>query len=548
MNSATRHGGCASGVLELACASLVAGIGHGRNRAGSWAIARKLKGWRSGPPGRAQPGGMPGWARAGTPSSLAAVLVFLAVESTAVASLGTPLLPMIETADHVSLAASQWGLTIPLLTGAVITPLLGRLGDGRLRRPAILGAITVMLAGCIASALPAGFAVFLAGRALQGAGFGLVPLATAVARDHLPNTQRSRAIALIGITTAAGIGIGYPLTSLLAQYLGLGAPFWLVAALSALALAAAVAVIPPGPARPAHVDVVGSVLLGLGIAGLILVLAEGSGWGWGSVLTVSCGIASVAALAGWIRWELSFAWPLIDLRLLRRRPVLAANLTAFLVAVGFYPLGPLVVRYVQTPPVVGYGFGSSVLVAGLMLTPFSLASFAASKAVARAARRVSGELIVAAGCAALVASMLVFLLARGGYGQVLIAMTVDGFGVGCVYAVNPLQITSGVPATDTGSAMSFYQLNRTVAYSVGSTLSATLLVLAIAHGNLYPDSVGYTTAALACVAILAVALVVSLLLAIPARPPAPGPSSDVTQRGRQPRRRRCRNENWENAE
>ena len=65
---------------------------------------------------------------------LAAVLVFLAVESTAVASLGTPLLPTIETADHVSLAASQWALTIALLTGAVTTPVLGRLGDGRLRR------------------------------------------------------------------------------------------------------------------------------------------------------------------------------------------------------------------------------------------------------------------------------------------------------------------------------------------------------------------------------------------------------------------------------
>ena len=65
---------------------------------------------------------------------LAAVLVFLAVESTAVASLGTPLLPAVQQAEHVSLAASQWTLTITLLAGAVVTPVLGRLGDGRLRR------------------------------------------------------------------------------------------------------------------------------------------------------------------------------------------------------------------------------------------------------------------------------------------------------------------------------------------------------------------------------------------------------------------------------
>jgi hypothetical protein len=105
-------------------------------------------------------------------------------------------------------------------------------------------------------------------------------------------------------------------------------------------------------------------------------------------------------------WELRVRWPLIELRLLRHRPVLAANLTAFLVAVGFYPLGSLVVRFVQTPDSAGYGFGASVLVAGLMLTPFSLASFAASKVASRASRRASPELIVVAGCIAPIASMV----------------------------------------------------------------------------------------------------------------------------------------------
>ena len=472
---------------------------------------------------RRPPEGLARRARPGTPAVLAAVLVFLAVESTAVASLGTPLLPTIEATDHVSLAASQWALTIALLTGAVTTPLLGRLGDGRLRRTAIIGAVAVMLTGCVMSALPVGFAVFLAGRALQGAGFGLVPLATAVARDELPDGRRGRTIALIGVTTAAGIGIGYPLVGLLAQYLGLGAPFWFVAVLSALALAAAAAVLPASPVRPVRLDVPGSVLLGLGIAGLIVVLAQGPEWGWSSILTVGCGVSSAVLLAAWAGWELRVRWPLIDLRLLRRRPVLAANLTAFLVAVGFYPLGPLVVRFVQTPASAGYGFGASVLVAGLMLTPFSLASFAASKAVSRASRRASPELIVVGGCAALIASMVLFLLGRGAYGQIVIAMTVDGFGVGCVYAVNPLQITSGVPAAETGSAMSFYQLARTVAYALASALSATLLVLSVPRGHALPADAGYTTAALASIAILAAALAVSLLFAMPAaNPGSPG--------------------------
>src|SRR6266480_1971927 len=75
------------------------------------------------------------------PRLLAAVLVFLAVQSTAVASLGTPLLPTVQRVERVSLAASQWTLTITLLAGAVATPLMGRLGDGRLRRLTTVGAL-----------------------------------------------------------------------------------------------------------------------------------------------------------------------------------------------------------------------------------------------------------------------------------------------------------------------------------------------------------------------------------------------------------------------
>jgi hypothetical protein len=284
------------------------------------------------------------------------------------------------------------------------------------------------------------------------------------------------------------------------------------------------AVLPASPPRPVRVDAAGAVLLGLGIAGLLLVLTEGPAWGWASAVTVGSGIVSVALLAGWAGWELRARWPLIDLRLLRRRPVVAANVTAFLVAVGFYPLAPLVVRFVQTPAAAGYGFGASVLVAALMLTPFSLASFAASSAVRRLSRRVSAEVVVVLGCVTLIASMVLFLLARDAYWQIVTAMALDGFGVGCVYAVNPLQITSSVPAAETGSAMSFYQLARTVAYSIASALSATLLVLSIHRGHRLPTGAGYSAAALTSTVILAAALVAALLFALPAAVTARRPS------------------------
>jgi MFS family permease len=456
---------------------------------------------------------------------LAAVLVLLAVVSTAVASLGAPLLATIAGVEHVSLASSQWALTITLLVGAVAAPLMGRLGDGHHRRAATLTGVASVTAGCVLSAVPAGFAVLLAGRALQGVGLGLVPLATAIARDSLPAGRSGPTIVILGTTTVAGIGAGYPVAGLLAQYLGLYSAFWFGAIVSGLTLAASIVVLPASPARHRRVDIPGATVLGLAVAGLLLILAEGPAWGWASPGTLTVAVVSVALLAGWTAIELRTRQPLVDLRLLRHRRVLAANATGLLVSIGFYPLMSLVVRYVQAPAATGYGFGAPVVIAGLMLTPFSLASFAASRVVRPAGKRVSPEWVVAASGVLLVAAVLMFLLARGSYWQVIVAMTLLGFGVGCVFAINPLQIIAGVPAHETGSAMSFYQLVRTAGYSIASALSATALVLYIPAGRAFPSNAGYSTAALISVAVLLAGLGLSTAFAVTTRRPPDGPTA-----------------------
>ena len=228
----------------------------------------------------------------------------------------------------------------------------------------------------------------------------------------------------------------------------------------------------------------------------------------------------MALLAVWAGWELHARHPLVELRLLGRRTVLAANLTVFLIAVGFYPLMSLAVRFAQTPPAAGYGLGAPVVVAAAMLAPFSLASFAASRFAARAARRTSAEFVVAASCVLLIVSMVLFLVARDSYPGLVVVMALNGFGVGSVYAVNPLQITGGVPASETGSAISFYQLVRTVAYAIASALSATLLVLSTPAGRRFPADDGYSAAALVSIAVLVAALAVSVLFVM--RRPEPG--------------------------
>ena len=442
---------------------------------------------------------------------LVPVLVYLAMVTSVVSSLGAPLVPTIARDTHVSLATAQWSLTISLLAGAMATPTLGRLGDGRHRRPAVLGALTAVLLGSVLAALPGPFWLLLVGRGLMGVGLGLIPLTMAIARDHLSGERRTRVVGLLSISAVAGIGLGYPLTGVIAEQWSFRAGFWFGAGVVAVALLLAVAGVPGAPDRPAvPLDVVGALLLAVGVAGLLLAIGEAEVWS--SALVVGIVLASAVVLLGWFRHELRTEHPLVDLRLVRDRTVLTADLTGVLAGVGMYALMSMIIRFAQTPRSAGYGFGASIVVSGLLLLPLSVLSTASSRVAPALARRVGQRAVLPIGCAVFVLANLLFALDRGSYASVVVVMALAGLGVGCTFAALPGLIVASVPAHETGSAMSFNQVLRYVGYSTGSALSATVLEAHTPHGQLLPTASGYTTVALLGIGILVVAGVVSAVL------------------------------------
>jgi MFS family permease len=438
-----------------------------------------------------------------------------------VSSLGAPLIPTIASADGVSLTDAQWSLTISLLVGTVATPIMGRLGDGPARRTVMLAGLALVAAGSALAALPTGFAVLLVGRGLQGIGLGLTPLTIATARDSLPPHRARPTMAMLSITTVAGVGLGYPITGLIAEYGGLHPAYWFGTVVSLVALLAAGWILPFSRHLPrARFDVPGAVLLGAGFAGLILWISEGDAWGWFAPRSVAAIVVGVVATAVWAGHEVRQQRPLVDLRLLRRRGVLAADVTAVLTGVGTYLLISLVVRFVQTPVGTGGGLGGSVVVAGLVLLPFSAGSFAASRVTPLVVSRGGGRLLIPAASALALAGMVLFGLFRHDIGELVVVMAVVGLAVGTVFAVMPGMITRAVPAQETGSAMSFNQVLRYVGYSTGSALSATMLAAHTPIGHRYPSASGYTVAAFLGVALWLMSLVAGVLLPARQRQPA----------------------------
>ena len=447
------------------------------------------------------------------------VLLFVGTVVAVVSSLGAPLVPTIAEVDDVSLAAAQWSLTVTLLVGAVATPALGRLGDGPRRKQVVVGVLVAVLLGSVLAALPLGFPALIAGRALQGLGLGLTPLAMAVARDSLPGDRARSAVAMLSVTTVAGVGFGYPLTGLMTDAFGLHSGFWFGAAMSGTAALLAAWVLPAGHGGAApRFDGLGALLLGGALAGLLVAVSESAEWGVSSPRLGGLVLLSLVLLALWVRQELRTENPLVDVRLLRARPVLTAAVTGLLGGVGMYLLLSIVTRFVQTPTAAGYGFGASVVVSGLVLLPFSLASVAASRVAPLVARAVSPRAVLPVGSAMFLLAALGFALAHDAFWQLFVVMGVAGLGVGCTFAALPGLILGAVPASETGSAMGFNQVLRMAGFSLGSALSATVLELHTPAGSSLPSEAGYTVAALAGVGIFVVA--VAFALALPGRSPA----------------------------
>jgi len=451
--------------------------------------------------------------RSGAQTS-APVLLFIALVVAAVGSLGTPLITSVATTFDVSLDSAQWTLTVALLSGAVATPVLGRLGAGPHRRVTILATLAVVVAGSALTVLPLPFAWLLVGRAAQGVGLGLTALMMGVARDHLSEERGAATIALISVVSIIGAGVGYPLTALLAEWGGVRAAYGFGLFVTTIAFLAAWRSIPVAPeGRSAHVNVAGALVLAGGLFLVLFLAGQRSLWSRHLAVAVLLAVAAVLLLCVWTASELRGKAPLVDLRAVRHPAVAGANIATFVGGIGMYLLLTLITRYAQTPHGAGYGFGLTTFVAGLVLVPFSVLGFVAGKLTPRMRTLIDAPFLLAGSAVVVGGGFVLFATARSNLAELLVAMGVLGFGVGSFASAMPGVILAVTPKSETSSAMSFNHVVRSVGYSLGSAIGGLVLAAGTDTGHLFPNDGAYTTAALVGIGAMAITALTATTLA-----------------------------------
>lgn len=455
---------------------------------------------------------------------LVPTLILLTTVTGVVSSLGAPMVPTIAVELGVSLGAAQWTLTASMLAGAVATPLMGRFAVGARRRPVILAGLAVVVTGTVLAALAPvlahvsddlSLALLIAGRVGQGVGLGLAPLAMAVARDVLPTNQIGSAMAALSVGTVAGAGLGYPLTALVAQFGGLSAAFWFGTVLTAATLAAAWWQVPNASPRPQpRMRVSEALLLSVATLSLLLGISQTTTWGWVNARTLGLFALGIVALVTWIRVTLGHDDPLVDLRLAFGGAAAGPNVTGLLAGAGMYMGLTLLMVLVQVDTPAGWGLGQPVVVAGLMLVPYSVMSVLGSRVSLWVGRRVDPSRVLPVGCAIYLLSTVQLAVAHDHVWQALLSMTLAGLGSGSTFATLPVLLVRAVPAAETSSALAFNQVLRYVGFSAGSAVGVT--VLALVSGPV-PDEHGFVVAMSVNGALWALAIVVVLWFIRPNR-------------------------------
>jgi len=294
-----------------------------------------------------------------------------------------------------SLSNLSWVLNgYAVLYAALLVP-LGRLADRYGRLAGFLGGLFVFTAASAACAASQNLWSLVAFRGLQAVGAAaLTPTSLGLLLAATPNEKKVRAVRTWAAIGALAAALGPPIGGLLVE----ASWRWIFIVnvpVGLLGLWAASRIVPDSRdlAITKIPDLLGSVLVALGVGGLALGLVKGPAWGWSSGRVVAAFVVAVVGVAAFVLRSARHPLPVVELSLLRVRAFAWSNLTAVLFSVAFAAGLLGAVLWMQDV------WQWSALRTGLALAPGPLMVPVFTAVAQRLSRRVPAGVLAFIGCA-----------------------------------------------------------------------------------------------------------------------------------------------------
>jgi len=136
-----------------------------------------------------------------------------------------PAIPDIIKEFHISYNMASWILTAYLISGAVMTPISGKLSDMYGRKKAVIIIMMIYVVGICLGGISRDINFLITVRIIQGIGVSMFPIAFGIIRDQLPPEKLAIGVGIFSSMFAAGSVIGLAAGGSIIENLGWRATF-----------------------------------------------------------------------------------------------------------------------------------------------------------------------------------------------------------------------------------------------------------------------------------------------------------------------------------
>lgn len=408
--------------------------------------------------------------------------------------------------------ATTWVVTAYTLAFGGLMLLGGRLADLFGARRMVLVGLTVFSAASLASGLAGSSEVLLGGRVAQGVGAAVLsPAALSAVLQLFDGDERTKALGIWSALGGGGAALGVLLGGALTAGPGWPWVFYVNVPIGILVAVALLRLLPRSTERGAGaLDVPGALLVTAATGTAIYALIEAGDRGWTDGTTLLLLLGALALYGLFALRQRAARSPLMDLRLLARRPVAAGTFlivtaTALMVA-GFF-LGTF---YLQ------HHAGHGAFATGLMFLPVAVATTIGATGGGHLIARLGGRGLAAAGFVVAAAGFAVPALLDGTT-AVVAGISSGALGLGAIFVAASATALGQVAAHESGIASGIVSTFHEFGASLGAAAISSVAAASIGGATTAGFVDGFTLATVVAV----VAGLASLVL-VPGRAPGAG--------------------------
>jgi MFS family permease len=297
-----------------------------------------------------------------------------------------PAIPDLIKDFHISYSASSWILTTYLVTGAIMTPITGRLSDIYGKKKMLLVIIGIYAIGVSIGGFVTNIYEMLTVRIIQGIGMSMFPIAFGMVREQFPRKKLAIGQGIISSMFAAGAVIGLVAGGHLIQNYGWQSTFFSIIPIVLLLLVIIQRFIHIGDIHPQWqpegteeisneakngIDIPGAITLAVSVTAFLIALTfVETGDSISITVVIGLVVIGIVCLILFAIIENKSKSPLVNLDILLNKTILPSNVMVMIVGLSMFMVFQTIPVLVRSPSPLG--FGADPMTTANVQLPFAL--------------------------------------------------------------------------------------------------------------------------------------------------------------------------------